>query len=122
MYTILLSVFFRSRSGFLNSPLEIFSHKTSSCVNSFKCLASKMARLKLSNNEFFGTNDLFAKQDKHSFCIGFLINDARPDVSPAKRHIPKRRVSQAASRASRSWKCAQKGINLVHRALKRSVD
>ncbi|GFU74736.1 uncharacterized protein TNCV_2431261 [Trichonephila clavipes] len=56
MYTILLSVFFRGRSGFLNSPLEIFSHKTSSGLNSFTCLASKMARLKLSNSVFFGSS------------------------------------------------------------------
>ncbi|GFX48227.1 hypothetical protein TNCV_3931771 [Trichonephila clavipes] len=96
-----------NRSGFLNSPLEIFSHKTSSGLNSFKCLASKMARLKLSNNVFFfGTNGLCKTRQT-------LVLHWVPDKGckhgrvPAERHIPRRRASRAASRVLRSWKCAQ---------------
>ncbi|GFT05870.1 hypothetical protein TNCV_3926311 [Trichonephila clavipes] len=107
MYTILLSVFFKSRSGFLNIPLEIFSHKTSSGLNSFTCLASKMARLKLSNNVFFLMPIVFAKQDKHPFGIGLLVKDARPDVSLPSGIYQSVGFSRAASRASRSWKCAR---------------
>ncbi|GFT53326.1 hypothetical protein TNCV_2431781 [Trichonephila clavipes] len=48
----------KSRSGFLNRPLEIFSHKTSS-PEFVHVLGLRMARFKLSNSVFFfGTNCL----------------------------------------------------------------
>ncbi|GFV61646.1 hypothetical protein TNCV_188041 [Trichonephila clavipes] len=106
MYTILLSVFFKSRSGFLNIPLEIFSHKTSSGLNSFTCLASKMARLKLSNNVFFDANCL-CKTRQTLVWYWAPGKGYTPGRVPAERHIPRHRASRAASRASRSWKCAR---------------
>ncbi|GFS59644.1 hypothetical protein TNCV_1795361 [Trichonephila clavipes] len=106
MYTILLSVFFRSRSGFLNIPLEIFSHKTSSGLNSFMCLASRMARLKLSTSVFFDANCL-CKTRQTPVLYSAPGKGCKHGRVPAERHIPRRRVSRAASRASRSWKCAR---------------
>ncbi|GFX15092.1 hypothetical protein TNCV_4898591 [Trichonephila clavipes] len=81
MYTILLSVFFRGLSGFLKSPLEIFSHKTSSGLNSFTCFASMKAHLKLSTSVFFLVPIVFTKQDKNTFHVGFLVNDASMDLA-----------------------------------------
>ncbi|GFX14978.1 hypothetical protein TNCV_4897461 [Trichonephila clavipes] len=106
MYTILLSVFFRSRSGFLNIPLEIFSHKTSSGLNSFTCLASRMARLKLSTSVFFDANCL-CKTRQTPVLYSAPGKGCKHGRVPAERHIPRRRASRAASRASRSWKCAR---------------
>ncbi|GFW22796.1 hypothetical protein TNCV_2380121 [Trichonephila clavipes] len=65
-----------------------------------------MARLKLSNNVFFGTNGLCKTRQT-------LVLHWVPDKGckhgrvPAERHIPRRRASRAASRVLRSWKCAQ---------------
>ncbi|GFU90345.1 hypothetical protein TNCV_4947271 [Trichonephila clavipes] len=121
MYTILLSVFFKSRSGFLNIPLEIFSHKTSSGLNSFTCLASKMARLKLSNNVFFDANCL-CKTRQTPVWYWAPGKGCTPGRVPAERHIPKRRVFGQRHGHHGRGNVLGKGINLIHRALKQSVD
>ncbi|GFW10165.1 hypothetical protein TNCV_2569491 [Trichonephila clavipes] len=107
MYTILLSVFLRSRSGFLSIPLEIFSHKTSSGLNSFMCLDSSMARLKLSTSVFFFDANCLCKTRQTPVLYSAPGKGCKHGRVPAERHIPRHRASRAASRALRSWKCAR---------------
>ncbi|GFX14989.1 hypothetical protein TNCV_4897571 [Trichonephila clavipes] len=121
MYTILLSVFFRSRSGFLNIPLEIFSHKTSSGLNSFTCLASRMARLKLSTSVFFDANCL-CKTRQTPVLYSAPGKGCKHGRVPAERHIPRRRVLGQRHGHHGRGNVLGKGINLIHCALKRSVD
>ncbi|GFT69779.1 hypothetical protein TNCV_3700571 [Trichonephila clavipes] len=87
-----------------------------------------MARLKLSTSVFFYANYLSKTRQTPVLysAPGKLCKHGR--VS-AERHIPRRRASRAASRASRSWKCARERHQFdpscstnVKRRLIRSVE
>ncbi|GFU94419.1 uncharacterized protein TNCV_2644071 [Trichonephila clavipes] len=65
---------------------------------------------------------VFAKQDKHSFRVGFLINDASTDVSlPSGMYQGVGLLRQRHGHHGRG-NVLRKGINLIHCALKGSVD
>ncbi|GFU12282.1 uncharacterized protein TNCV_4664501 [Trichonephila clavipes] len=65
---------------------------------------------------------VFAKQDKHSFCIGFLIKDASTDVSLLSGIYQGVGLLGQRHGYYGRGNVLRKGINLIHCALKGSVD
>ncbi|GFW54263.1 uncharacterized protein TNCV_1560411 [Trichonephila clavipes] len=78
--------------------------------------------LEIIQQRLFFVPIVFSKQDKHPFRVGFLINDASTDVSlPSGTFQGVGFLGQRHGHHGRG-NVLGKDINLVHRALKGSVD
>ncbi|GFW76112.1 uncharacterized protein TNCV_2057591 [Trichonephila clavipes] len=100
---------------------DFFPQDTSSGRNSFTCLDSRMTRLKLSTSVLFYANCLY-KTRQTPVLYSAPGKGCKHGRVPAERHIPRRRASRAASRHHGRGNVLGKGINLIHCALKGSVD